>query len=53
MNQYLAEVSTDPDTGDLILTFPPDLLAKAGWFPGDDIELKEENGSLILHKISG
>jgi bifunctional DNA-binding transcriptional regulator/antitoxin component of YhaV-PrlF toxin-antitoxin module len=27
----------DPETGDLVITFPEDLLAQAGWKPGDEI----------------
>jgi hypothetical protein len=27
----------DPETGDLIITFPPDLLELVGWKPGDTI----------------
>jgi len=27
----------DPGTGDLVITFPEDLLAQAGWKPGDEI----------------
>ena len=31
-------VTEDADTGDYLLTFPPDLLAAAGWQEGDQIE---------------
>lgn len=45
------EVQEDPDTGDAILEFPPELLEAAGWKEGDVLEWKDlENGSFQLFK---
>jgi hypothetical protein len=35
MNQWTLTVEEDPDTGDAILTFPPELLEQAEWKEGD------------------
>ena len=46
-------VEEDPETGDLILPFPEDLLEQAGWTEGDTIVWKiQDNGSCILEKKS-
>lgn len=43
---------TDPKTGDLIITFPPDLLESAGWKENDTLEWIDNNdGSWTLRKI--
>lgn len=51
---WVAEVQEDPESpGDLILTFPEDLLAAAGWTVGDTIKWNQEpNGAWILEKLS-
>ena len=36
-NRWTLEIEEDPATGDAILTFPPDLLAAAGWQEGDTL----------------
>ena len=41
----------DPETGELILPFPPDLLAEAGWKEGDTLEwIDRGDGSWSLEK---
>ena len=43
----------DPETGDLILPFPPDLLEEAGWKEGDTlvwIDRKDESWGLEKQK---
>lgn len=52
---YRYEVITqeDPETGDVILPLPPELLEQAGWKEGDQIEWIENNdGSWVLKKKS-
>jgi len=45
-------VEEDPETGDGILTFPPDLLEAAGWQEGDRIRWKDnQDGSWSLEKV--
>ena len=44
-------VEEDPETGDGILTFPPDLLEATGWKEGDTLEwIDLKNGSWQLQK---
>jgi len=44
----------DPDTGDLLLPLPEDLLEAAGFSEGDDIEWTDNgDGSYTLSKSSG
>lgn len=44
-------VEEDPETGDSILQFPPDLLASAGWEEGDILEWADNgDGSWSLTK---
>ena len=41
----------DPETGDAILEFPPDLLESAGWKEGDNIKWEDlGDGSWSLTK---
>jgi hypothetical protein len=41
----------DPESGDLILPFPPDLLLEAGWAEGDTLEWTDlKDGSWGLAK---
>jgi len=41
----------DPETGDLILPFPPEFLAQANWNIGDTLNWEEQlDGSFILSK---
>jgi len=41
----------DPETGELILPFPPDLLAESGWKEGDTLEwIDRGDGSWGLEK---
>ena len=48
---WTLEVEEDPDTGECILQFPPDLLANAGWKEGDILEWSDNgDGSWSLTK---
>lgn len=50
---WTLEVQEDPETGDAILQFPPDLLDAAGWKDGDTLEWKDNgDGSWSLVKKS-
>ena len=51
MNQYLAEVTEDLETGNLILTFPDELIAELGWFEGDNLKWTIENNQARLSKV--
>jgi len=51
MKQWTLSVEEDPETGDGILTFPPDLLLEAGWKEGDNIMwVDNHDGSWSLIK---
>jgi hypothetical protein len=40
------------DSGDAILTFPPDLLEQAGWKEGDTLNwIDQKDGSWLLKKV--
>ncbi len=53
MKQWTLNIEEDPNTGDAILTFPPDLLEEAGWKEGDTLEWVDlENGAWQLKKKS-
>lgn len=43
------EIPGDPDN--VMLKFPPELLEKTGWKEGDTLDIKLEDGSLIIKKI--
>lgn len=48
---WTLEVQEDPETGDAILEFPPDLLEQAGWKEGDTLIWTDlGNGSWSLTK---
>ena len=52
-NQYswTVEVVTDPDTGELMLPFPLDLLSQMGWSEGTNLSwIDNENGSFTIKK---
>ena len=48
---WTLEVQEDPDSGELILEFPPELLSQAGWSEGDTLIWKDQgDGSWELTK---
>ena len=52
-NSWTLTVEEDPETGDAILQFPPDLMEKAGWKEGDTLEWTDRgDGSWSLEKKS-
>ena len=52
-NSWTLTVEEDPETGDAILQFPPDLLEATGWKEGDTLEWKDQgDGSWSLEKKS-
>lgn len=51
MKSWTITLDEDPDTGDLILPLPEDLLAEQGWREGDVLEwIDNKDGSWILRK---
>jgi hypothetical protein len=50
-HKWTLEVQEDPATGDAILEFPPDFLAKTGWTEGDTLVWRElGDGAWTLEK---
>jgi hypothetical protein len=50
--RWTVTVEEDPETGELILPLPADLLTTQGWTDGDTLEWKEgENGEWFLSKV--
>ena len=41
MSKYIVKVEQDPDTGELVLPIPDELLAEMGWDLGDEFEWEE------------
>ena len=39
-NRWIVTVEEDPETGDLMMPFPPDALAQVGWDFGDTLTWK-------------
>jgi hypothetical protein len=53
LKNWTVSVEEDPETGDLILPLPTDLLEEAGWKEGDElIWTDQNNGSWSLTKKS-
>lgn len=51
MTSYTIVIEQDPETGDLVLPFTPDMLAQVGWDFGDTIVWEDlHNGSWSLTK---
>ena len=51
MTNWTVTVEEDPDTGDLILPFPPELLKELGWNEGDTLLWDvNSDGSFCLSK---
>jgi len=49
---WTVTVEQDPDTGDLILPLPADLLAMQGWKEGDTLDWVDNgNGTWTLKKL--
>ena len=51
MTSYTVTIEQDPETGELVLPFTPDMLAQVGWDFGDVIVWTQaDHGSFILTK---
>lgn len=50
--RYEVITQEDPETGDLLLPIPPELLEQLGWKEGDDIDISvDDNGHYILQRL--
>jgi hypothetical protein len=51
--KWTVNIEEDPDTGDLLLPFPEDMLASMGWQEGDTLSWNiDENNNITLTKVS-
>lgn len=45
------EIPGDPDN--VMMQLPPEICEAQGWVEGDTINIKVENGALVLSKVNG
>jgi hypothetical protein len=51
-DSYEVITQEDPETGDILIPLPPQLLRDLGWKEGDDVDFSiDEKGRIILKKI--
>jgi len=51
MKTWTVELQDDPETGDCILEFPPDMIVETGWKEGDVLEWHDnKDGSFTMTK---
>lgn len=51
-DRYEVITQEDPETGDMLIPIPPQLLEELGWKEGDDVDFSiDEKGRIILKKI--
>lgn len=49
---YEVVTQEDPDTGDIFLPLPQELLDKMGWTEGDTLEWKQDSdGNWVIYKV--
>lgn len=52
-NSYEVITQEDPETGDILVPFPPPLLKELGWKEGDEVDIQlNEQGKIVIRKIS-
>ena len=51
-SKWLCEVVDASDgSGDLMLQFPPEMLAETGWTEGTKLNLEVRDGALVVRKV--
>jgi hypothetical protein len=51
-DSYEVITQEDPETGDMLIPLPPQLLRDLGWKEGDDIDFTiDDKGRIVLKKI--
>jgi hypothetical protein len=51
-DSYEVITQEDPETGDMFIPIPPQLLAELGWKEGDDVDFSiDEKGRIIVKKL--
>jgi hypothetical protein len=50
--RYEVITQEDPETGDLLIPMPPQLLAEMGWKEGDELDFQiDDQGKVIVKKL--
>lgn len=50
--RYEVVLQEDPDTGDLILPIPADLMRQMNWVEGDELDFnKDDSGHWVISKV--
>lgn len=49
-NTWIVQIEEDPETGQLLLPFPPDLLSQMGWSEGTELFWEDNGDSTITLK---
>jgi hypothetical protein len=50
--RYEVITQEDPETGDLLIPMPPQLLAEMGWKEGDELDFQiDDQGKVIIKKL--
>ena len=47
---YTVDLIEDPETQELILPLPPELLESLGWKEGDKLQWNQVNGGFVITK---
>ena len=50
-DRWTVQVEEDPETGDLVLPLPEEMLSRLGWNIGDDLNWEKVNENWTLKKI--
>jgi len=51
-DSYEVITQEDPETGDVLIPIPPNLLKELGWKEGDDVDFSiDDKGRIILKKL--
>jgi len=51
-DSYEVITQEDPETGDMLIPLPPQLLKDLGWKEGDDVDFSiDDKGRIVLKKI--
>lgn len=52
MKTYTVTVEEDPDTGEMILPFPKEMIEELDWLEGDDLDFVVKDGEAIITNLS-
>lgn len=53
MTQWTVTVEEDPETGDIVLPLPQDMLDQVGWVEGDTLDwIDNKDGTWSIQKVT-